>query len=512
MLGLMLVLAACDRQEPPVLQALPEVSSGAGAAAQRTNGPIGSANDLGVAQVSVGTVRAAPALPAEAGDAGGDISLDFVDTDVREIAAQVLGTILHVNYTIDPAVHGTATLRTVNPISRARVLPTLAGRAGAERRHHRGGGRALPRDSGRQRRLARPRRRRHRRQRGRAAALRFGRGPRQAAAALCRRDRKGRGRRRAQRAADQRRPRHPRRAHHPRARVRHRRAGRTVLRAVPGHVRKRQGLRHRAHRSDAQRPGRGAGRRGAGGADGADQLGAARLRPAPLHRRRAPGLWPGGARPAPDRARLARVLLAEQPQQRHRLRAAASLHPQPGDRRAERARRRHRPAPAIQPERLQQRQRQRHRRRPGWRDRRRDRRRHWRRHRQRPRRERPALRLQPVGRQQRARRRRRRGAGPARLAEPGQPPARRPRARRRRWGQPGGGHQLDPDHPQPGEQRGADLRDARGARHHRGDAAQDRHPAAPSADRRGDRRSDADRRPRATAPSSSSRAAASTAR
>ena len=36
-------------------------------------------------------------------------SLDFADTDVREAVAQILGTMLGLNYSIDPAVKGTVT-------------------------------------------------------------------------------------------------------------------------------------------------------------------------------------------------------------------------------------------------------------------------------------------------------------------------------------------------------------------------------------------------------------------
>ena len=55
----------------------------------------------------------------------GDISLDFADTDIREIVAQILGTILKVNYTIDPTIRGTATLHTVRPLNRSELLPAL---------------------------------------------------------------------------------------------------------------------------------------------------------------------------------------------------------------------------------------------------------------------------------------------------------------------------------------------------------------------------------------------------
>ena len=51
--------------------------------------------------------------------------MDFADTDIREVSTQILGNILKLNYTIDPAVHGAATLRTVTPLARSQLLPVL---------------------------------------------------------------------------------------------------------------------------------------------------------------------------------------------------------------------------------------------------------------------------------------------------------------------------------------------------------------------------------------------------
>ncbi len=124
-----LALLGCELPQTPVLESLPAVQGEAGVAATRVNGPIGAATPLGTPLVTYGTVRPSPAAVAGATAPGanepGDISLDFVDTDIREIVAQTLGTILHVNYTLDPSVRGTATLRTVNPIPRSRVLASL---------------------------------------------------------------------------------------------------------------------------------------------------------------------------------------------------------------------------------------------------------------------------------------------------------------------------------------------------------------------------------------------------
>jgi general secretion pathway protein D len=55
----------------------------------------------------------------------GDVTLNFVDTDIREIARTILGTTLKLNYTIDPNVHGTGSIDTGTPLPRSALLPTL---------------------------------------------------------------------------------------------------------------------------------------------------------------------------------------------------------------------------------------------------------------------------------------------------------------------------------------------------------------------------------------------------
>ncbi len=93
---------------------------------QRISGAIGSQAAVPPTQLSI----APPATPgvdgrASPAPAGGDIVLDFVDTDIREVAAQILGNLLRLNYTVDAAVRGTATLRTATPLSRGQLLPVL---------------------------------------------------------------------------------------------------------------------------------------------------------------------------------------------------------------------------------------------------------------------------------------------------------------------------------------------------------------------------------------------------
>ncbi len=55
----------------------------------------------------------------------GDVTLNFVDTDIREIARTILGTTLKLDFTIDPAVHGTGSIETATPLPRSALLPAL---------------------------------------------------------------------------------------------------------------------------------------------------------------------------------------------------------------------------------------------------------------------------------------------------------------------------------------------------------------------------------------------------
>ena len=152
-------------------------------AGQEVDGPVGRTPPPPGASVSYAAAapagRAAGPEGALAGaSAGGDITLDFADTDIRTVVAQVLGRLLGVNYTIDPAVHGTATLQTPRPLSREQLLPTLEAllaQDGAGLVRTGGLYRVVP--AGRGCRRHRPGRRDRRRQHAGAAALRLGRQP-----------------------------------------------------------------------------------------------------------------------------------------------------------------------------------------------------------------------------------------------------------------------------------------------------------------------------------------------
>jgi len=55
----------------------------------------------------------------------GDITLNFVAADIRDVAKTVLGDYLKLNYEISPAVQGSITIQTSRPLKQAQVLPLL---------------------------------------------------------------------------------------------------------------------------------------------------------------------------------------------------------------------------------------------------------------------------------------------------------------------------------------------------------------------------------------------------
>jgi general secretion pathway protein D len=124
LLGLIQILG-CTHASPPAIPALSPLPNGATAAPPRINGAVGTPDALAPAQIAYGRQDQPPLEPSATEAGPGNISLDFADTDIREVAAQILGSILKVNYTIDPSIHGTATLHTIRPLNRSELVPTL---------------------------------------------------------------------------------------------------------------------------------------------------------------------------------------------------------------------------------------------------------------------------------------------------------------------------------------------------------------------------------------------------
>jgi len=65
------------------------------------------------------------AQPVRGPKSVGDITLDFREADIQEVARVILGDLMKVNYVIDPDVTGPVTLQTGRPLTRAALLPAL---------------------------------------------------------------------------------------------------------------------------------------------------------------------------------------------------------------------------------------------------------------------------------------------------------------------------------------------------------------------------------------------------
>lgn len=73
-----------------------------------------------------GTLGAPPTRRSETSvGAAGDITLNFIATDIRDVAKAVLGDYLKLNYEIAPNVQGSITVQTSRPLQKAQVLPLL---------------------------------------------------------------------------------------------------------------------------------------------------------------------------------------------------------------------------------------------------------------------------------------------------------------------------------------------------------------------------------------------------
>jgi general secretion pathway protein D len=96
----------------------------------RTSGsavPLPTANDGPLArQTGTGTIVGAPSTQSFVTE-GGDVSLNYVDADIKEVIRLILGNILKVNYSIDPGFGGMVTIQTVHPLRRDQLLSTLQG-------------------------------------------------------------------------------------------------------------------------------------------------------------------------------------------------------------------------------------------------------------------------------------------------------------------------------------------------------------------------------------------------
>src|SRR5512132_2246004 len=69
--------------------------------------------------------RGAPAGPAVVKTPAGEVTLNFVDADLREVVKAILGDTLGANYVMDPQVQGTVTLQTSQPVPGSSLVSVL---------------------------------------------------------------------------------------------------------------------------------------------------------------------------------------------------------------------------------------------------------------------------------------------------------------------------------------------------------------------------------------------------
>src|SRR5690242_13918437 len=121
------ILAGCQPPAQPSLEPLEQPSS-LQAAEPRINGAIPIDRSRQRPFVAPGAAPAPmqpPPGPGVTATQTGDVTLNFVDTDIREIVRTILGTTLNLSYTIDPNVHGTGSIETGTPLPRSALIPTL---------------------------------------------------------------------------------------------------------------------------------------------------------------------------------------------------------------------------------------------------------------------------------------------------------------------------------------------------------------------------------------------------
>jgi general secretion pathway protein D len=134
--GIALLLWSCTGGDPPPLLGTaaepPRATALLPPPPAPVSGPVGTPAGLrppGAGQTFPGSgplVRSpVPRSNSATADGQGDVTINFANADVREVARAVLGEILHLNYVVDPRLQATVTVQTGQPLAREAVLPAL---------------------------------------------------------------------------------------------------------------------------------------------------------------------------------------------------------------------------------------------------------------------------------------------------------------------------------------------------------------------------------------------------
>ncbi len=123
------LLSACAADPRPRAVAAAQAPAPAAGAPQNP-APVTSLNPKASPQPPIDELYPAPGGSAQnagprAGTAAGDISLNFQNASIAEIAGVILGDLLKAPYTIDAGVQGSASLNTGTPLNRDALIPVL---------------------------------------------------------------------------------------------------------------------------------------------------------------------------------------------------------------------------------------------------------------------------------------------------------------------------------------------------------------------------------------------------
>jgi len=130
-----LLLSGCEAMQPDIVKGYTvgesqrtaaEAEAAREAVTQPTEEPISARAPRPAAFYEPGTgvfVDTPGQEPRAVGE--GNVTLNFENTNLREVVKVILGDLLDENYTIDPAVQGAVTLQTSEPLSRDALIPTL---------------------------------------------------------------------------------------------------------------------------------------------------------------------------------------------------------------------------------------------------------------------------------------------------------------------------------------------------------------------------------------------------
>jgi general secretion pathway protein D len=134
MLALAILLSGCsyfgNRERVATADTAAESTAPATSATRAGTPTVTTLEEVGPRRAASAVIRAGSGTvvkptASRAQESDGDVTLNFVNANLREVVDAVLGQILRLNYTLDPKLQASITLQTSRPLARDAVLPAL---------------------------------------------------------------------------------------------------------------------------------------------------------------------------------------------------------------------------------------------------------------------------------------------------------------------------------------------------------------------------------------------------